>query len=364
MTLYLRASGMPLAFLCPASVRSPGIRIREECEPASMGSAFHEAARDIVETGYPKWDELPIVAASYGVEEEELRMLIGMASKLWPTIRCSFPRALTEMPLDMDLPGDTTLTGHVDFASLQCGVARAGDWKTGRKDADYSHQMKAYAALLLASDKSLKEATVTLVWLREGDIENYTMTRDGMADWVSKVERRIINWDGVYYTGAHCEYCSRNHECDASHAMVKRDVSAIAGVDVEAIGKLPPNELLSLYQKAGMIQRVSKRVHDAIKAHVEAHGDVVANDTRLTIQVEPRMKLSTIEAWPVLEEVGLDNADLAECVSISVSKAESAVAKKADRGHGAAAVREFADKLAKAGALKTHEIRKLTTKRG
>src|SRR6185369_15769341 len=107
-------------------------------------------------------------------------------------------------------------------------VARAGDWKTGRLDAYHAQQMRAYAALLLLEDSELVEATSTVVWIRDGEIESYTMRREALRPWLLELEERVVKWDGTYHPGAHCGFCPRSHECHAATAYVRRDVAAIA----------------------------------------------------------------------------------------------------------------------------------------
>ena len=109
--------------------------------------------------------------------------------------------------------------------------------------------------------------------------------------------------------------------------------------------------------------RYAERVRRAISDDVAAHGDIVRERHRLTIATEERRELDTLKAWPVLEQAGFGDAELAECVEISVSRAERVAAKKAGRGHGAGAVRELNEKLTAADAVHTREIKKLAQRR-
>src|SRR6185295_1742160 len=218
--LEVRASGAPLAFACPGSVRAPVLPVSDESGAARLGTAAHVALRDLVETGAINWAQIPELAARYDVNPDELRALCGMATKLWPTLAPSFPNAMTELALDAELvtPRGTpyALTGHIDLISIRGTVARAGDWKTGRRDSNYAQQMRAYAALLLLEDPDLTEATSTVIWVRDGEVESYTMDRAKLAAWRAELETHVIDWDGVFHPSTDgCGFCRRSHECDA-----------------------------------------------------------------------------------------------------------------------------------------------------
>lgn len=366
--LTLRASSAPQAFRCPASVRPGSVALNETHEMATLGTAAHEALRALAERGSVDWDSLPALAERFAVPETELRMLCAMATKVWPAISASFVGALTEVSLSAEVAPGAMLTGHLDLLSVAGTIARAGDWKTGRKDGDYGHQMKAYGALVLLENTELTEVTVTVIWVRDGDIENYTMTRSSITAWLTELSDTVINWDGVYRPGAHCGYCSRSHECEAANALIRRDVAAIADRDLlgraeNELATMPDAEIVELLRKADIVARYSDRVRQAIKSHVLKNGDVVANGVRLTIDTEQRRDVDSLAAWPVLESAGFGDEDFARCIDVRLSKVEKLVAEKAERGKGAATIRALGTALQDAGAISVREIQKLTSKR-
>jgi len=363
----LRASAAPLAFLCGASVR-PELPINELSEAADIGTAAHEALRPLAEAGRLDWDTIPTIAKAHGVPEDDVRILCAQANKLWPQLAPVFKDALTEVALSYELRPGFMLTGHADLLSITGTVARGGDWKTGRKDASHEHQLKAYCALVLLENPDLTEVTFTAIWVRDGEIENYTMGREEMKRWVAALLAAIADWDGVYRTGKHCDHCPRSHECPAANAQVRRDVAAIADRDllghVECeIELMSAAEIVDILQKADTVASYAGRVREAIKKHVIANGDVTANGVRLTITTEKRRELDTLAAWPVLESIGFTDQDFAAVVDLKPSRVEKQVATKAVRGKGAAAVRAVNAALEQAGAVGEREILKLTQKR-
>ncbi len=360
----LRASATPAAFACPGSVRLPVLQIAERSEPADLGSAAHVALRSVAEGAGVPWDTLAALAAQWGVDPDELRMLAATGAKMWPHVADSFPNAITEVPLRAEVAPGVWLTGHADLLSSTATKVRLGDWKTGRKDADYSHQMKAYAALALLDDPILTEATSTVLWVRESEIENYTMTRPEALAWVEELRSTVIDWDGVFHPGSHCGYCKRSHECAAANALARRDVAAILDESASsALSAMEPDQIVALHQKASYVLKLAERVRDAIKAHVDATGDVLGVEGRLTIDIEKRRELAPLVAWPVLEAQGFEDEDFAACVDVKISRVEKRVAEKAGRGKGAAAVRAIDAALETAGAIGIREVRKLTIKR-
>lgn len=368
MISALRASSLPMAFRCAASVRRGAIPLNESNAASSAGTAAHEALRALAETGSVNWDAIPAVASRHNADPDEVRMLAAMGAKLWPSVVGSFPDALTEVELAVQVADGVTLTGHIDLLSVTDTVARAGDWKTGRKHGDYSHQMRAYGALVLLNSLELTEVTVTVLWLRDQEIENYTMTRADAEAWLEELRATVINWDGVYRPGPHCAHCPRSHECDAANALVRRDVSVIADKAIvyraEAeLDSMTADEKVDLFEKATLVVKYAERVRDAIKKHVVSRGDIVAHGVRLTLDVEERRELDPQTAWPVLEEAGFNDAEFAQCIDIRVSKAEQVVAKRAGKGFGAGAVRALREKLEASGAVHVKEITKLVQKR-
>lgn len=359
--LNLRASSMPLIMVCPGAARIPSVRIHEGGDAANLGSAVHRALRAVVAGVGVPWDEMSAIATQYGCDEDELRMLCAMGSKLWGQIRESFPLALTEVQLSYPL-GQHAITGTADILSVaDPSVVRVADWKTGRKDHDYSQQLRAYAALAMTQCPDATNATATILWVRSGEIENYTMTRAQALLWLDSVAQNVICWKGTYEAGPHCQHCPRSHECEAASAMMRRD-AALIGTDAEAIATMQPADVLRLYHAADAAAKAAKRVHEAIKGRVLQAGDIAAGGSVLTIDTEKRRRLDTIKAWPILDEVLED--ELSDCVSISISEVEKRAAKRAGRGKGAAAVRDLGDRLAKAEAIGIGETRKLALKRG
>ena len=353
-TIDLRASRMPLAFLCPGSIRIPELRVNERSEAADMGTACHAAMRPVVEGLGVQWDALPA--------DDEMRMLVAMGAQLWERVAESFPAAFTEVSMSIELPPHA-LTGTADVVSFAGDTARILDWKFGRKDSDYREQMRAYCGLVLERNPSLGAATATIAWVREQSIESLTMTRGDVDGWWQDIQQIVVFWDGTHHPGPQCTYCPRGHECPARSVLVKRSIADVLGADMPAgLAQMTAEQIVDLHRKVALMTRSAKAVHDAIKTHVQEHGPVCADGMRLAIERTAKRRLKTLEAFPVLTAV-LDDAQMADCTTISISKVESAVAKVAGRGKGKAAIAVLRDQLDEAGAVVTNEVETLTLTR-
>jgi len=361
---------MPTAFKCAGSIRPCELEINETNEAAETGTAAHACFEGLVSHGEIDWDGINNACDLYGGNSEEVRMLCGRATRMWPKIRESFPGALTEIETHRDLSAvdvaGSTLTGHVDLISIVGLVARIADWKTGRKDTNYSQQMRAYMAMILMEFPELERSEAFIIWVRTEEIESYSMTREEAHAWIADLEDRIVNWDGVYRPGDHCGFCRRRHECSAGNALSRSYVAAVAGLDLGAveasIANMIPDEAIDLYHKCKLVERVAGKCLAALKARAN-EGDIEGTQTRLTIEHENRREIDFIKAWGVLESLGFGDADYAAVAKLSMSKIEKRCAERAPKGEGNRVKRQVAGMLEAAGAIEITTTNSLVEKR-
>lgn len=367
--LTFRCSALPRAFLCGASVRTGEVVINETGDEARMGSCAHEGLKRLVDTGRVDWEGVPELARRYDVHEPELRALLAGGAKLWALVKESFPLATTEV--ELDFTGELfRLTGHADLLAFSGAgtVVHVGDWKCGRRDQNYREQLLGYAALLLLADSSLESATAGVLWVRDGEYEHYTLTREALEAWLEELGDRVIRWDGVYRPGPHCTHCPRNHECAAANALIRRDVAAVADLDIEAVEehaleRMAPDAIVALLDRADTVSKYADRVRAAVKRHVTRNGDIEGTEWRLTLQHGERRKLDVVQGFPVLAEAGFGDEEMGQVLEFSLPKVERLVAKAAGKGKGAGAVREIRERLAAADAIQTEGVTSLVSKR-
>lgn len=371
MSLDLRCSALPLAFLCGGSVRAGALEIDETNDQARMGTACHEGLRALPAAGRIDWQGVPELAKRHGVPEPELRMLLGQGQKLWAQLKDSFPDAMTEAHIRLDLPGGHTLSGHLDLMGRSARTVHVGDWKTGRLDADYREQLIGYCALALLEDDELEAATAGVIWLREGEWEHYTMSRADLPAYLRRLQREVIDWDGTFRAGDHCRHCPRSHECPARHALVRRDVAAFLGgeltdyaVDASALAALPDGQLMALLASSDLVQELAERMRKAIRDLVERRGrDIVADGKRATIQKSARRHLHVVPALDVLDAAGFTDDEKVKTIEVHLKAAHEVVAEKAPYRGKKKAIEQLDAALTAAGALYTEPVTQLVTRR-
>lgn len=261
------------------------------------------------------------------------------------------------------------LTGHVDAISIRGNIARILDFKTGRLDSNYSEQALGYCALVLLTYAELIEATCSVLWVRDQEIEHYTMRRAELPAWLERLQSEVVEWSGVYRPGNHCDHCPRRYVCPARNAMMRADLAILLDTDVEQLGAesslatAEPDRVLEVTERLARFEKMNTRWREVVRAHVEKHGDIVGTAHRLTLQESEKRHLDVINTFPVLEAAGFDAEDFAQVIEISARKAEQVVAKRAEKRKGAAAVRELQAQLEAAGAIQTSTITSLVVRR-
>lgn len=370
-TIRIRCSALPLAFTCPGSIRGAEIPIDAPNEMAREGTAGHKVLSKLVETGKLDWEWLAEVAKDYQVDEANLRIVVAQGMKLWNQVRASFPNPSTEIEMRHNGMG-VILTGHTDIVATAAFIAYVGDWKLGRLDKNYAEQIRGYMALVLLNYDFLTKAHGSILWAREQEAEGYEMDRAGLMLWLKRLNDEVVEWDGVYHPGTHCQYCPRSHECSAANALARRDYAIVTDQnlpghleDADTIRELvekDPGRVIELWQKLGVAEKQLARVRDAIRSEVLRRGGIEGGGHKLMVQHQEKRHLNVWPAFPVLQEE-LADEQMAEVINISISRVEELVRKKAGKGNGAAAVRALQEKLDAAGAIDTTTTTSVTVRR-
>jgi len=362
----IRCSSLPLAFDCPASLRPPTVRVNELSEPANEGNAGHEVMRQVAETDAINLDGIDLVAIAqrFGVDPDDIQAIAWNGLWFWKKIRESFRDAVGEADLEAEI-GGVRLTGHVDLLSVSGDVAHLIDWKFGRVDRDYAEQIRGYAVLVLHRYPQVQRVSMSIGWMRDRELEHYSMTREQLPAWEERFTKELVDWDGVFHPSAGCWACPRSRECPAMVAQVQRDVAAISSEEMaarltEGLASLPDAEVVALRRKAKQIAKLIDSLDDAIKMRVEHAGGFLADGegAELRFSNSNKREIDPIKAWPVIQQ-RLDDAEIAGCLKISASNLDDTIAKKAGRGQGAAAKRALQAALEQAEAIKLVPQRRL-----
>jgi hypothetical protein len=303
-------------------------------------------------------------AADFRVDPTELGMMAKFGAQAWEKLEEFFPSPVCELQMAEELPGTSvTLSGTPDLFCSDDQWAVVLDWKGGRRDADYEHQLRGYAALLMLGDDLIETVTATVVWLRDQEVESYTIHRSHLQPWVQTLARNLAS-TGEFRPGTNCEFCPRSHECPALVAMAKRDAAILgdlAAVEslTTSVNQMTPARMAELLGKARMVSRFTDTFVSTVRARVSAAGgELDCGDKTLRIVESERREIDTAKAWDVLQGHLPDGA-LAECLDVRMSAVEKAVAAAAPPRQGAAAKRALAAELESAGAVSTTIVRSL-----
>jgi hypothetical protein len=357
----IRASSLPLVLTCPGAL-GEGLRVDPVSESADTGTAAHDLLRSVAEGRGPDYGRVPEVAAEYQADPDELRFLLSRGATMWRQL--GLGAALTEVPMSAEIAPGLVLTGRPDAVVVAGRHATVLDWKAGFLDRSYREQMLGYAALILHDAPEVEDVTAIVAWLREGEVERHTLTREQLPAWSEGVASTVLGWSGTHHPGEHCGYCPRAHDCPARFARAKSDAGALLGMSEPLdLSTASDADLMRLHAISGDAARLAESVRAALRALVAGGRAVTHDEHALVLAEESRRDVDALRAWPVLEEHGFEADDLAACVVVSASKAEKVVAAKAGKGRGAGAARALAEALDAAGAISRRSINKLVKRR-
>ena len=376
----IRCSALPEAFLCPGSVRPAKVLI-DPINPAGKEGVAAHKVMELLTTGDVAMRDLDLdeIAERYAVNAEDLARLAWRGLKCWRepdpqgvSLREAFRGARAEVRLVTHVAG-VELTGTMDLLALYPAqrLARVADWKSGRVDRDYSAQVFGYGVLVLMNHPDIDTVDVSVVWMREAEIEPYRITRADLGAWVERLRAGVIAWDRVYRPGRQCEHCARSHDCEALIAQGTRDLALLRGFAVEIGDALPaavdqrimdmePEALAAIHRRAQTMARFCESFHQLVKHEViRRGGSMEAGDGKLlAIKSTFNRDVDPMRAWDVLHSM-LTEQELAQAIRVRLGEAEEIIAKKAGKGNGAAAKRALNKALEDAEAIQLVEVRQL-----
>ena len=376
-----RCSALPLVSVCPAAVGDDVLSIGGASEAGAVGTAVHALFEQIVRGEEITGGDVAKACALSGCPDsaDEVRMLAYMTLRLWITgrtneagavlagpVRSFFehPQAEVELEHTMTAPRGVLvkIKGRCDLYERIGKRAVILDLKTGRRDRNHAEQLAGYAVAAMGMDKELEEVSLIVLWARLGYYDVLTMTRAEVKAWASGFLRHSAVWDGKSYTtGEHCTYCRRAATCEARAADLRAKVALFRNADgatvpaiIDEAGKLrDPDELAMLLGTARQIESCCRAVGRALESQIDLVGAQPLREPGKALGFSERSKARVVEpraGWPVLQKY-LSADELAGVVSVGLTGVLDTVAKKAEKGKGAAAKRQIEAELREAGAL-------------
>jgi len=274
--MKIRASSMPLAVTCPASLQQPdGYTLSTENEASRLGTAVHDWLSDRLGGDTKPFEHY---AAKHSVKAKEVEKLSLKAFRLWGEVSEYFPDPQVEVYHELKLP-DMTLTGHMDVSDYHAvhRMAVVLDYKTGFLDGDHEEQIKTYGLLALDLYPEAEKVFTIILNVRDYTRDQQVYTREALNEWyktrvvgriasaypavkhgwrniddaisdylkmsddelilIGSATPKITRLDPPYNPGSHCRFCNFRSQCQAYKDGVP-DVTEIVCMLVKEIERL------------------------------------------------------------------------------------------------------------------------------
>jgi hypothetical protein len=291
--LNIRASNMAAALKCPGSVRD-GLMVDPWSDAPLAGISAHEVMAMVLKQDL---DDLPgelvDICDAYGADPDDVRMLCYACLRHWRDIQELFPDPLyVENTLSMKI-GDQYLTGTPDFYSIipdegdtTAGWVNVGDWKSGFLDVDPVEQMFTYFALIRRNHPETNKFRFRgyVIHPRLGRTDT-----DIDASWVTiqkftnRIESEVMDWDGAYHPGDHCNHCPLALTCEARSSYVHSIIRDVMGDEAATKAKRAVTQLAvgDKREEAGAYLAQVLAVGKDLTARLESMRDIVRSNVEL-----------------------------------------------------------------------------------
>lgn len=368
--LVIWASSLPRIVLCPASlyVKPDEMLIKSSGKPAKLGSAVHEVCENMVNNNLTSLPDLKEISVRYEIEDmlDELRMLSNFALTAWnggdKPLKSYFRNPKCEERNTYSLKADDKDIEFVARSDIEEIIDDRGvvvDWKSGYKQSDYIAQVKCNAFLLAAKDKTIKEVSTIIVWLRDRTMSVATFTREELRNWMRQLIRRVVRGgENTFGPGEACLYCPRALSCPARKELSRGAIELFSGSNIVEAGTTmlaDPEKVYRAYTQAKMVQSVAKQFLAQLKEEIVASGPLlIPGQEGRAIGIKTRKGKSNINAqaaWPIIA-ARLNDEEFAPCVTINKTKLTKAVMDKPPKGQKRGVVADLLRELEEANAIK------------
>lgn len=304
--------------------------------------------------------DLDAIAGEYGVDLDELTKIVGRACWAWSQdISGWFPEAEAEIRSEAALSTDVILRGTRDVGSV---IARAVlDWKFGWAPSTHTTQLKSYAYLMRAEHGMPGSGHILGIeyWVRAGELKVHRFD-DASLDQLCEdlLEAHSHRDDGQYGPSADaCRYCPRQNECTARADWARSGVSALTVVEPGQV--MTRQAVAEVYDRVAEIKKACGQFDKLVKGML-LEGDIELPDGRRVTNVTSEQdKIQPSKAVAVLRDVlELDEAQLDLALGVTKSGLSRALKLYADKGAGAALIRNAMRELDDAGAVSRIEVTK------
>ncbi len=371
---------------CPPSILSTtGVRIGGAGLPARIGRATHAMLAAFIRDGdYDLVHSCDAEQLEPDAREEASGLTVYGIDFWQREMQQYFQTPVVESSVDAKLNGKFTLSGTLDLTSYVSGnQAIFLDWKTGRLDSHYWHQMMTYAHLLWSFLERPEKFTVhgVVVFLRMKYHRTIVYTTQSIMEWEHDLLRNVLANPDRYSPGHMCRWCDLSVGCPARKEVIRSAMESILsggedswlkkGRDVLA-NMTPENKGMEIVGKtvAEIIQRTHllgsmlDEVRSMLREAVERVGPIPLHDdlgTHLVLEGQDRRKLDAVKAARVLR-TKIDDRAILSCCNISLGKVVKEVISRVRTSERSAAHRALIEELDQEGALGVNTVNMLREK--
>ncbi|MCC7147153.1 MAG: PD-(D/E)XK nuclease family protein [Phycisphaeraceae bacterium] len=375
--MKIRCSKLDALMSCPPSVLdTTAVRIDREEEAATIGKAVHAMAADLIERQAYNVME---TAAMFGLDteqSEEAAALMLYLMRAWDELRRYFPTPRTECGVAAPLSADVELTGTVDLLS-PLGETKAVfcDWKTGRVDSNYQHQMAGYAYCLWTILGQPEDGLITgiVVFLRHHYYRVVKYTPAMLRSWHHDLTHNALAAATKFRPGRVCPNCEIYASCQARKAEVTGVVDSVLGrttgdpkwttfvdqatgllANIDADNKHEPavgDIITTLMTRARLAKEAADDVVALVRDTIRRVGPIDTGEfTTMELATVTMKTLDPVKSLPVLRR-HLSDAEICGGMKLSLPQMQSAYAAKKGRGEKVAAKIQIESELDRAGAI-------------
>lgn len=327
-------------------------------EAAQLGTDVHCELAIVVEMLSTHCEHVAIEVYLQAIEPEETQMLVAAGHRMLQKIHAAgeFHKQnwMTEYAMESEL-----FTGTADIDDSTDNLVM--DFKTGRKQADYSKQLAGYASLHRAKHTLPpgEKITTIVLWLRTEEIEVLSYDNAALDKFEAEYKAKIALAGSVYSPGESCTFCPRQHECAAKNLWRLSSVQSLSTVSKDTA--ITREVVADLYPKSRMLRAALEHYESVLRAELE-HGPLKTNDGQtLELKEEIRQEIDAQTGWGVMSE-HLTQDELARCIKVGKTALLDAIGKKAPSGSKSQSQRQVMAELHQAGAVKTTTRKVMVTK--
>ena len=337
--IHLRCSQLPRIMKCQGELQPGYIGVHVETPAASKGTAVHAELAHWLRTG----EEPDEMSPTFNTFQTFRRVLTESNFAL----RIGRNAMMIEEALEIEHAG-IRLTGHPDlFGYAPERAIDLYDWKSGwNTESDHVDQLKGYARQIF---QLYEPETIRAIIVRpDCTVQQWEWTFDEISDWWADLVNKVVNWDGSFNTGEHCQYCPRLYDCPGRQQIARAASMALASGF--AFDITHPEDCIRAYQLALVAGKAVEDMKDAIRDHVRHFGEISDGSHKLCLVPSNKRVIDLNTAWDPLTE-HLSPAEIATACKVVLGDLETALKMKAPRGKKAEYVKEVFSQLESAGGL-------------